>query len=95
MRSNIISIDSVGRTVLPKRLREQFNLHAGSELEVIVDSEQITLKPIMPHQALRCDDGLWIHEGMVHQPLADVVREQRESRIRDQLKSYIVKKEAS
>ena len=40
-----VSINSKGQFVLPKEVREKFQLSTGSKLKIIVDEEIIILKP--------------------------------------------------
>ncbi|MPL67829.1 hypothetical protein SDC9_13532 [bioreactor metagenome] len=39
------TISSKGQLVLPKEIRDQFNLSTGSKIKIIVDGEQIIIKP--------------------------------------------------
>lgn len=41
-----VSIDGAGRVVIPKSLRDQFNLHAGSQLEITSGVDGLELKPV-------------------------------------------------
>jgi len=45
MRQYDVVISSKGQFVLPKEIRNQFRLNSGSKIKVIVDGEQIILKP--------------------------------------------------
>ncbi|WP_371365944.1 hypothetical protein SRRS_05130 [Sporomusa rhizae] len=40
-----VTISSKGQFVLPKEVRDKFKLGAGSRIKIIVDGEQIVLKP--------------------------------------------------
>ena len=40
-----VTIWSKGQLVLPKEIRNKFRLNSGSKIKVIVDGEQIILKP--------------------------------------------------
>lgn len=40
-----VIVSSKGQVVLPKEVRDRFRLGAGSKIKVIVDGEQIILKP--------------------------------------------------
>ena len=42
--NEICKIDSLGRIVVPKRLRNAFDLNAGDPLEIYIDNETIVLK---------------------------------------------------
>lgn len=40
-----VTISSKGQFILPKEIRDQFKLSAGSKVRIIVDGETIILKP--------------------------------------------------
>lgn len=40
-----VTISSKGQFVLPKEVRDKFKLSAGSKIKIVVDGEQIILKP--------------------------------------------------
>ena len=40
-----IKIDSAGRVVIPKTLRDRYGIVSGTELEIIADTDGITLIP--------------------------------------------------
>jgi AbrB family looped-hinge helix DNA binding protein len=45
MKTDTIQIDKAGRVVLPKPLRDQFNLVAGDKLQLSVDGGGFRLEP--------------------------------------------------
>ena len=58
-----VTIDRAGRVVLPKPLRDELRLEAGDSLELGLEGEQITLRPIRAKSPLRKDRGIWIFHG--------------------------------
>lgn len=40
-----VTISSKGQLVLPKEVRDKFRLSAGSRLKILIDGEQIILRP--------------------------------------------------
>jgi len=76
----IVSIDEAGRLVLPKRLRVQFNLHAGSELEVAACPDHLELRPVEATPPLKEVGSLLVHQGSTRVPLANAVRQLRGER---------------
>lgn len=40
-----VTISSKGQLVLPKEIRNKFRLNSGSKIQIIIDGEQIILKP--------------------------------------------------
>ena len=80
----IVSIDGAGRIVRPKPLRDQLDLHSGSQLELAAREDRLELRPLASGAALRKQDGLWIHHGKTSVPLAAAVQRLRDERA-DQL----------
>ena len=76
-----ISIDQAGRIILPKPLRDQFCLQAGSQLEISIHSDHFELKPAGTKPTMIRQEGLWVHQGEAQAPLADAVRQMRDERL--------------
>ena len=76
----IVSIDDAGRLVLPKRFRVQFNLHAGSELEVAACPDHLELRPVRATTPLKEVGSLLVHRGSTRAPLTNAVRQLRGER---------------
>ena len=47
-----ISIDQAGRLVLPKAIRDRFNLSGGSKLELQTVGDHVELKPVAPENSV-------------------------------------------
>jgi AbrB family looped-hinge helix DNA binding protein len=77
-----LSIDRAGRVVLPKQLREHFNLSPGSQLEIAVGPDHLELKPMKTTAMLRQKSKLWVHHGHAQTPLNQAVASLREERLR-------------
>lgn len=45
MKEYDVVISTKGQFVLPKEIRENFKLSTGSKMKILVDGEQITLRP--------------------------------------------------
>jgi AbrB family looped-hinge helix DNA binding protein len=58
-----LKIDSAGRVVLPKPVRDRFGLKAGTDLEIEETPEGVVLKPVQRRASLVVRDGLLIHRG--------------------------------
>ena len=80
-----ITIDSAGRIVLPKPLRERFRLRAGSRLEIEIHDDHLTLRPLGQRPMLRDEGGWWVHRGDIDPgaTLEDAVQRHRRERIED------------
>ena len=77
-----LAIDGAGRMVLPKAIRSQFKLHSGSELELEIGHDSITLYPVDMGEHLKMEKGLYVHEGEPADLLLDAVSMDREERAR-------------
>ena len=77
-----ITIDRAGRIVVPKRLRERFNLVAGTELEVEASGEYLRLRRVGAEPALTRKRGILVHhgDGRANLDAAAFIRAERESR---------------
>jgi AbrB family looped-hinge helix DNA binding protein len=78
----VLIVDRAGRVVLPKQLREQFNLHPGSQLEIALGPNHVELKPAETAMMLRRKSKLWIHHGRAQASLDRAVTNTREERLR-------------
>ena len=58
-----ITIDRAGRIVVPKRLRERFNLVAGTELELTAGADCLQLRRVDAEPALVRKKGVLVHHG--------------------------------
>ena len=58
-----ITIDRAGRVVLPKAVRERFNLVAGTELDLTTDAEGVKLVARASQSALVMRRGVLVHHG--------------------------------
>jgi AbrB family looped-hinge helix DNA binding protein len=58
-----LKIDSAGRIVVPKPLRERLGLRAGMDLEVGESGDCLTLKPVSEKPAMVREKGFWVHQG--------------------------------
>lgn len=85
MKPAILTVDKAGRVVLPKRLREQFRLRPGSEIEVIDAGEHLELRPRAHPVTLVRDGQWWVHAGTPAPGVAieDAVNRDRDERLDD------------
>lgn len=58
-----ITLDSAGRVLVPKALREALNLSAGDQMELQAEGETLTLRPIRTTSRLRKKHGMWAFSG--------------------------------
>ncbi|MFW5747843.1 MAG: AbrB/MazE/SpoVT family DNA-binding domain-containing protein, partial [bacterium] len=77
-----ITIDKAGRIVIPKRVRERYNMHPGVPLELENGPEGVILKVISQQPSLVKKEGILIHHGSdtVDFDMAEAVNRERRSR---------------
>ena len=80
----ILTIDSAGRIVLPKPLRDRLGLKAGSGLELAESPDGILLTLDRPRPSLVDRKGLLVHRGKLPKGSAwdRLIEDDREERLR-------------
>jgi AbrB family looped-hinge helix DNA binding protein len=83
-----ITVDKAGRIVLPKPVRDKFQLQAGDTLELETSGEEITLRPVRAKARLRREHGMWVvtygeplPENLVEDTIEAVRRERDEQNL--------------
>ena len=77
-----VTIDRLGRIVVPKQVRDRFHLVAGTSLELNVESDKIELRPLDREPAVLEKYGVLIHHGPESMDLdmAEFVNRERANR---------------
>lgn len=77
-----ITIDKAGRVVLPKPIRDRFNLVAGTQLEVEMEADGVRLRVPTGGVSLRRKQGILVHHGssVVLLDVAEFIRGERDAR---------------
>ncbi|MDA0812272.1 MAG: AbrB/MazE/SpoVT family DNA-binding domain-containing protein [Verrucomicrobia bacterium] len=78
-----LTLDKMGRFVVPKQLRDRFCLKPGDELEVLVESDGIKLRPVQPTSAMAMENGILVCTSEVPASAWDIsefLKNQREER---------------
>lgn len=55
----IVTIDTAGRIVVPKSLRDALGLRPGAQLEISARDGRLELEPQATPMELVCRDGVW------------------------------------
>jgi len=79
-------MDSAGRVVLPKPLRQELDLSPGDTLELETKGEQITLRPVRGTSPLAKEKGVWVFrtgKALAASATDEVLISVRERRDRD------------
>jgi AbrB family looped-hinge helix DNA binding protein len=85
-----LTLDKMGRIVLPKPVREEMELLPGDTLELESSEEKITLRPVRETASLRKKQGIWVYR--VGEPLADVVVQKTIAQLRREREEQILGK---
>ena len=80
----ITTIDRDGRVVVPKALRDRFNLVAGTELEIEATADGMKLRKVDTAPSLVRKEGFLVHHGALRATLdiAEFIRAERDTRSR-------------
>lgn len=79
-------VDRFGRIVIPKKIREDFNLEAGTQIRFEESEQGIVLKPVHGEPNLRWEDGVLVFSGAALGDLSDALEKHREQRAQNILK---------
>jgi len=55
-----LTLDSAGRVVIPKGLRDELHLRPGDELDLATAGEEITLRPVRETPPMTKEQGVWV-----------------------------------
>jgi AbrB family looped-hinge helix DNA binding protein len=78
-----VTLDKVGRVVIPKTLRDELQLEPGDTLELESEGDSMTLRPVRSVSPLRKEHGVWVFRGSKKLPAAatdEVLQELRKER---------------
>jgi AbrB family looped-hinge helix DNA binding protein len=76
------SLDRFGRIVIPKKIREDFNLKAGTPIRIEESEQAIILTPVHGEPSLHVKDGVLVFSGTPIEDLSDALAKHREERIK-------------
>ena len=88
MKTEMIQIDKAGRVVLPKPLRDQFNLVPGDKLRLSVEGQSIKLELTDSAGSLVRKGSVLVFRGEFAEPITtakveEFVTQEREGRLAD------------
>lgn len=67
-----ITVDKAGRFVLPKPVRDEFQIEPGDSFELRSSADEIVLRPARGKAQMRREHGVWVLHGGTPLP-ADVI----------------------
>jgi AbrB family looped-hinge helix DNA binding protein len=76
------TIDRFGRIVIPKEIRDDFNLKPGSPIRIEESDQVIILKPLQGEANLHWKDGVLVFSGTPLGDLTKALEKHREDRSR-------------
>ena len=76
------TIDRFGRIVLPKKLRDDFNIEPGTQIHIEESGQKIILKPIHGEPNFRLKEGVLVFSGVPLGDLNDALAKHREKRLK-------------
>jgi AbrB family looped-hinge helix DNA binding protein len=88
MKTETIQIDKAGRVVLPKPLRDQFNLLPGDKLRLSVEGNGFRLEPTDAGGELVREGSVLVFTGDFEEPITtakvnELIEQDRAGRIRE------------
>lgn len=87
--ASTVTIDSAGRIVVPKRMREELHLKAGDELEIDASDEAIHLRPRRTKSRLVRENGMWVIDTGGPVLTVEMVRDSIEQGRRDRVQRVV------
>jgi AbrB family looped-hinge helix DNA binding protein len=81
-----VKMDSAGRIILPKPVRDHLGLTPGAEFELSEQNGRLTLSPTQGTSGLEKKDGRWVFCGKLPPgfDFQKFIEDEREERIRQQ-----------
>lgn len=76
------TVDKFGRIVIPKKIRNDFNLEPGTQIHIEENGQAIVLKPVQGEPDLILKEGVLVFSGTPAGNLDEVLTKHREERIR-------------
>ena len=74
-------LDRFGRIVIPKKIREDFNLKAGTQIQIEENEKSIILTPVHGEPSLRIKDGVLVFSGVPLEDLGESLTKHRGERL--------------
>jgi AbrB family looped-hinge helix DNA binding protein len=75
-----VKVDKFGRMVLPKGIRDDFDIVPGSLLDVEETPDAIILRPVVEKEPLIVKEGVLVYTGRAVGPMEDAVEKARKER---------------
>lgn len=76
------TLDKFGRIVIPKEIRDDFDLKPGNRIRIEESEKTIILRPISGEPNLRWKEGVLVFSGTLLVDLEKAVEKHREERLK-------------
>lgn len=76
------SVDRFGRILIPKRVRDDFNLKAGTLIRIEESDQAIILTPCHGEPSLKVKEGVLVYSGTSVEDIGDALARHREERVK-------------
>ena len=83
-------LDRFGRIVIPKKIRENFNLKAGTQIQIEENQKSIILTPVHRKPNLRIKNGVLVFSGVPLEELGESLTMHREERLKTIRNKFVV-----
>ena len=77
------TLDRFGRIVIPKKIRNDFNLKPGDQIRIEEREQDIILKPVVGEPNLHWKDGVLVFSGVPIGELGDALEKHRDDRAKN------------
>ena len=77
------ALDNFGRIVIPKEIRDDFNLKPGSRIRIEESEQAIILKTVAGEPKLHWKDGVLVFAGAPMGDLDKALEKHREARLKN------------
>lgn len=77
----VLTIDKFGRMVLPKTVRDDFNIRPGDAIDLVETEEAIILKPLSRQGSIKESGGIKIFTGTATGNIEKATEALREDRL--------------
>jgi AbrB family looped-hinge helix DNA binding protein len=77
-----LTIDSSGRLVLPKAVRQALGLKPGDSLKVETEEDRVILSPVRDRAGLQKEHGVWVYRSGTSTDVSvvELIEQQRKRR---------------
>jgi len=83
----ITTLDKFGRVIIPKRLREYLGINSETALNISEDNKRIVIELVKEKTPIVNRDGILVFTGKLEKKRSDLIRSDRNKRMRKLLTS--------